>query len=96
MQRRSKNKKVIILDNLKSQSIEQAILILREGSDTVFGEDYIIKEAQKIIDNYTRQGISHKKTPEATKARVPVLLFVIGGFMLSALSLLIFLLTKSF
>ncbi len=44
----------VILKNLNSPFIEQAIFILRNGTDEAFGDD-IVDEAQKIIDNFIKR-----------------------------------------
>ena len=47
---KNKEKKGIILDNIASPFISQAIIILKEGAE--YEENNIIKEAQKIGSGY--------------------------------------------
>ena len=47
---KNKEKKVIILDNIASPFISQAIIILKEGAE--YEENNIIKEAEKIVSGY--------------------------------------------
>ncbi len=46
------DKKVIILDNIKSDCIEQAMFILKDGRPENIDA---VSEAEKIIENYTRR-----------------------------------------
>lgn len=46
------DKKVIILDNIKSDCIEQAMFILKEPRPDNIDA---VSEAEKIIENYTRR-----------------------------------------
>lgn len=46
------DKKVIILDNIKSDCIEQAMFILKDGRPENLDA---VSEAEKIIENYTRR-----------------------------------------
>ena len=46
------DKKVIILDNIKSDCIEQAMFILKEPRPENIDA---VSEAEKIIENYTRR-----------------------------------------
>lgn len=47
---KNKEKKVIILDNIASPFISQAIIILKE--DTEYENENIIREAEKIVAGY--------------------------------------------
>ena len=47
---KNKEKKVIILDNIASPFISQAIIILKDGAE--YEENNIIKEAEKIVSGY--------------------------------------------
>lgn len=47
-------KKVVIINDIKSTSIEQAIFILKDKEGIEFGES-ILDEANKIVQNYIRQ-----------------------------------------
>jgi hypothetical protein len=48
------SKRVVIINNIKSDKIEQAIFILR-GSNLCKPDKGIIKEAQNIIDDYVKK-----------------------------------------
>ena len=48
------SRRVVIINNIKSDKIEQAIFILR-GSNIQKPDRGIIKEAQEIIDDYVRR-----------------------------------------
>ncbi len=48
------SRRVVIINNIKSDKIEQAIFILR-GSNLQKPDRGIIKEAQDIIDDYVRR-----------------------------------------
>ena len=51
----SKPKKVIVISDVRSNYIEQAILILKpEGKETI-QNNFLIKEANAIIDNYNKR-----------------------------------------
>ncbi len=58
---KNKEKKVIILDNISSPFIAQAIIILKEGAPEK--DDGIIKEAERIVAGYFPQ----KKKSRTTK-----------------------------
>ena len=69
MLRKGKNKKVVIWDNIKSNVVEQAIFILREDND--FDHDYIVHEAQGVIDNFIswQRQLDHKSTARLKKKK---------------------------
>ncbi len=48
------SKRVVIINNIKSDKIEQAIFILK-GSSTQKVDRFIVREAQEIIDNYIKK-----------------------------------------
>lgn len=48
------SRRVVIINNIKSDKIEQAIFILRGGADQK-PDRFIVREAQEIIDNYMRR-----------------------------------------
>lgn len=53
-----KSRRVVIINNIQSDTIDQAIFILKSeknGVDKVFNERSIAAEAQDIINNYIRQ-----------------------------------------
>lgn len=61
-----KGKRAVIINNIRSKSIEQAIFILKspEPEGCVDPGGYVIAEAQDIINNYIRrmEGTSSDKT----------------------------------
>lgn len=59
---KNKEKKVIILDNLSSPFVAQAIIILKENIPDA--DDKIIKEAERIVSGFFPQ----KKKPRPAKA----------------------------
>lgn len=56
------SRRVVIINNIKSDKIEQAIFILR-GSNLQKPDRSIIKEAQNIIDDYVRRIGGEKTLP---------------------------------
>lgn len=56
------SRRVVIINNIKSDKIEQAIFILR-GSNLQKPDRSIIKEAQDIIDDYVRKLGGEKVLP---------------------------------
>ncbi len=48
------SKKVVIINDIKSASIEQAIFILKDSESIEYGET-LLDEANKIVQNYIRQ-----------------------------------------
>ena len=79
-----KGKRAVIINNIKSKSIEQAIFILkpRKTEECIDPGEYVISEAQEIINSYIRrlEGTVpevHKKSGKIMAAGV-VLLTLIG------------------
>ena len=87
-----KSRRVVIINNIDSDNIDQAIFILK--SDPVkpakFVDSNIAKEAQSIIDNYIRQverikvGYPSNISGKQRKTKSPTLLLL----MLSALGII--------
>lgn len=53
-----KSRRVVIINNIQSDSIDQAIFILKDTKNHTsnrFSEDLVAEEAQKIINDYIRQ-----------------------------------------
>ena len=48
------SRRVVIINNIKSDSIEQAIFILR-GKTNTKPDSSVLREAQEIIDNYVHK-----------------------------------------
>ncbi len=64
-----KSRRVVIINNIRSESIDQAIFILKDSAlkgSSVFSEKEIVTEAQGIIDRYMRQ-VERLKDPQASK-----------------------------
>ncbi len=62
------SKKVIIIDNIKSSNIQQAIFILKDKNQAI--EDYnILEEANHIIYQYVSQTNSYATRPIKKKRR---------------------------
>lgn len=86
------SKKVVIIQDIKSEAIEQAIFILRSGGQVKPAPiDYrIVTEAQNIIDSYIqtventknelKQG-APKTRQTARKAKKKALLYTGGGLL---------------
>ena len=67
-------RKIVVLNKLNSQMIEQAIFILR---DEIKGkESDALSEAQRIVDCYVKSLIS--PSPKETKKKKPKLGFFVG------------------
>ncbi len=62
------SKKVIIIDNIKSSNIQQAIFILKDKMQAI--EDYnILEEANHIIYQYVSQNNNYPSRPVKKKRR---------------------------
>lgn len=87
-----KSRNVIVIQNIDSGYVEQAILILKKDpgeKEYYASEEGIVREAQRIIDEYT-QNIIHPRAAKPKKHRT-------AGFFLiaaAAIALMIFLLLK--
>ena len=81
---KNKEKKVIILDNIASPFISQAIIILKEGAE--YEEHNIIKEAEKIVSGYFP-----KKTKKLPKKNNKILWGVTVSILAIALFLILLL-----
>lgn len=80
--KRLRNKKVLIMDDLKGSGIEQAIFIIREGEE--WNEDSLVEEAQKIIDRY----LLSMSAPPRKRLKTAVLLT--AGTFIIALTLFLY------
>lgn len=62
------SKKVIIIDNIKSSNIQQAIFILKDKMQAI--EDYnVLEEANHIIYQYASQNNAYMSRPTKKKRR---------------------------
>lgn len=62
------SKKVIIIDNIKSSNIQQAIFILKDKMKAI--EDYnVLEEANHIIYQYISQNTGYVARPTRKKRR---------------------------
>ena len=57
-----KSRRVLIINNIKSDNIDQAIFILKNDSATKASNTSVSAEAQDIIDSYIRQ-VERLKAP---------------------------------
>ncbi len=83
-------RKIVVLNNLKSQRIEQAIFILRDEKS--FSEADAVIEAEKIVDSYLenmRRPLLEKSTQKNNKNKI---LLFLGSAALMVSGLLFFLL----
>ena len=81
-------RKIVVLNNLKSQRIEQAIFILRD--ENVTNEADAVSEAQRIVEAYlaeTRRPLMEKNTKNKKKGKG--LFFLCGAIVVSVLLFLI-------
>ena len=83
---KNREKKVIILDNLSSPIVYQAIIILKE--DIHETEDSVPAEAERIVAGYFPP--TKKSRPQKN------LLFLLGGILVSSALLFTVLLTRFF
>ncbi|MBR1969727.1 MAG: hypothetical protein IKA17_05175 [Clostridia bacterium] len=81
-------RKIVVLNNLKSQRIEQAIFILRDEKD--YSEADAVIEAERIVDSYLeniRRPLLEKNTKKDNKNK---LLLFWGSAALMVTALLFF------
>ncbi len=79
-----KSRRVVIIDNINSDSIDQAIFILKSDTKSPQGciNPSVAKEAQTIIDNYIRQverlkdGYATAAIPKFRKKKLPLLMLL--------------------
>ncbi len=64
-----KAKKVVIINNINSDTIDQAIFILKSVLPVHSFDKNIVDEAQKIIDSYVRQVERLKDTGKSRKRK---------------------------
>ena len=77
-----KSRNVIVVQNIDSSLIEQAILILKKDpGDKEFyaSEEGIVQEAQKIIEQYQQN--RHKKS-KVTRKKIPLGIIIISAVVL--------------
>lgn len=79
---KNKEKKVIILENLSSPFIAQAIIILKDNMSTPTSN--IIEEAEKLVSGYFP--VNQKNTPTKNNRKL-----IFGGVSATITALLIFL-----
>lgn len=81
-------RKIVVLNNLKSQRIEQAIFILRDEKD--YSEADAVIEAERIVDSYLenmRRPLLEKCTKKDNKNK---LLLYLGSAAVMVTALLFF------
>ncbi len=75
-------RKVVILKNVNSELIEQAILILKDSAPD--GDSQVIREAEKIVEKYM-----DKKMPKSREEKKPKTTLIVSlGVAFLSLSLL--------
>ncbi len=77
------SKRVVIINNIKSDKIEQAIFILK-GSSVQKVDRFIVREAQGIIDNYIKN-IENKPCSDNDFAMPHRRRFKIGGGLITVI-----------
>lgn len=81
-------RKIVVLNNLKSQRIEQAIFILRDEKN--YNEADAVIEAEKIVDSYLenmRRPLLEKSTKKDNKNK---LIWLLGSTVVMVSALLFF------
>ncbi|MBE7023588.1 MAG: hypothetical protein IJ285_01585 [Clostridia bacterium] len=87
-----KSRRVVIINNIQSDSIDQAIFILKDvkkHTKRKFNEDAVAEEAQKIINDYIRQvnrlkdsqKLMHKKRNEGKLLPFLITVGITAAFM---------------
>lgn len=84
------SRRVVIINNIKSERIEQAIFILK-GDMGVKPDRFVVREAQEIIDNYikrVRGESSFCKTPDIVleKKKKPRYGFITGAIAVTLIT----------
>ena len=74
---KNSTKQVVVLDNLSSPHIVQAILFLKD--ENTIREDKIILEAEKIVAQYFKQGHPEEVLAQPKSAVIP---WIISGISL--------------
>lgn len=74
----SKPKKVIVISDVRSDYIEQAILILKPEEKETVQNDFLIKEANAIIDNYNKRLPAERvlKSNQKKRFHIPLVLLI--------------------
>lgn len=85
------SKRVIIIDKVKSDMIEQAIFILRgnEGDEALV-ECGIVAEAQGIIENYIRKMSKARAGERAARLRAEKKKPLLAYFVITAATMVLF------
>jgi len=96
-----KSRRVVIINNIQSDSIDQAIFILKSNKNDLSNskkDSNIAQEAQRIIDNYIHQVEATKSAARSSfpfdstkKRRLPTWLKILLGA--TALAALVFFIT---
>ena len=86
--RETKKKQVIILSDLDSPYFEQTILILKK--DASANQDRLVEEARRIVQRYILR-YEACLSPQKKKTFQKVLPWVLGGMVLCAVCILLFL-----
>ena len=108
-----KTKRIVVIKDISSNLIEEAILILKAEPDSKEGKglnrivrgskskDYLLKEAQLIINDYIKEskliagsGVELKLKEEMTPRKKFIISTVINLALMCSIALLIFIMTK--
>lgn len=86
-----KGKKAVIISNIRSNSIEQAIFILKSDASEASNSpgSGIVAEAQEIIDNYIKKVERSLPGDKKRKNRRRRILAILSAFIISVLGGLI-------
>ena len=87
-------RKVLILKNVNSKLIEQAILILKDSAPD--GDSKVLREAEKIVEKYMNNGTLTTANSVCLQgqSRKKILTFLCLGCVLSGLALTVFFLAR--
>ena len=85
---KSMRKRAFILNDCKSQYIQQAIFILKEGVEDESTK--VIADAERIVASYMGRGVSHgKKNGKNSGGIVAAVFFAIGVVAAAAIAYII-------
>ncbi len=82
-----KGKRAVIINNIKSESIEQAIFILKSDMGEKYSEagSMIIAEAQEIINNYINR--VERLMPRPVSKKKKIIYATVGAVLAIAISI---------
>jgi hypothetical protein len=77
----SKPKKVIVISDVRSDYIEQAILILKPEKKETLKNDFLLREATAIIENYNKRLPAERVQAKKQKKQFPYPKALIASFV---------------